>query len=266
LHNNNVEILLNHGAYASCQNKKGDSPLHLAAGQGHLNCLETLLAHDPNLLEFVNPYNGYYPIHSAVSSLQLECASMLLKYEVNRPLGKQYDNLVAGQTAYFRATKQHALDRLRPIHPVDSEGAKLVKVHAMLDLLLAHMPPFYPELHNIVDGELGSVLHYFAALDYSAGINQLAIAPHYYPLNIKNLHGETPLLLAIKSNSFATAHQLLALNVDIDKDVLQLVSKKWLRKNDEVTQGEITRIIAKLLDKGNVMPDKIFFFLLTNVS
>jgi ankyrin repeat protein len=136
----------------------------------------------------------------------------------------------------------------------------------MLDLLLAHMPPFYPELHNIVDGELGSVLHYFAALDYSAGINQLAIAPHYYPLNIKNLHGETPLLLAIKSNSFATAHQLLALNVDIDKDVLQLVSKKWLRKNDEVTQGEITRIIAKLLDKGNVMPDKIFFFLLTNVS
>jgi ankyrin repeat protein len=222
--------------------------------------LETLLAHDPNLLELINPSNGYYPLHSAISATQVECAAWLLEHgaAVNQTIAKLPHNIEEYQTVFHLAAKQLALDRLKPILPVQSDGLTLVRVHAMLDLLLANLSQ-EAQFSDIVDGDLGSVIHYFATVDYAAGISQLAAGPNKHLSELKNQHNETPLLLAIKSNSFATAHQLLALNVDIDKDVLQLIAKKWLRKKDEVTQGELTRIIEKLLDKGNVMPDKNCF-------
>jgi ankyrin repeat protein len=249
-------ILLKHGVDAKCLDNNGDSCLHLAATKGHLNILEYLLKHDITLLGLANPYNGYYPLHSAAFALQVECAAKLIEH------GADVTQLtVVGVTdkvtALHLGSKQLAFERMKHggcWHEEDypeKEGVSKERTHAMLDLLMANLPPV---VDVVVDSELGSILHYFAAVDYAAGIRRLAASPYCHPPDLENRDGQSPYSLAVKSNSFAVILQLLELEVKMDSSVwttLQLFLRKWLTNdNKKEAKEDIARVIIKLVEKG----------------
>jgi ankyrin repeat protein len=246
---NIVKVLLQHGAHADFKDRNGNSCLHLAASYGHPNVLETLIRHDRALLKVVNPSNGYYPLHSAAEALQVECAGKLIEY------GAVVTQLTEGEsntsvTVFHLAAKEHASQKLDVRPGLFFKGIQELlkkKTHEMLDLLMAQLPP-ETQIDVVVKSELGSLLHYFAVVDYAAGIRWLVAAPNNHPPDLENKNGETPYALAVQSNSFAAILQLLDYDVKIEyPSALQHFSSIWLTNNHTL---DVARVIAKLVDKG----------------
>jgi ankyrin repeat protein len=221
--------------------------------------------HNSSLLNIVNPQTGYNPLHTAVSALQIDSVRALLEYGavVTQPTAELAQKPGERSTAFHLATKKLALERLaqeKDKREVSCSQDSLSKntessTHKMLDLLLANLPSVKVDI--VVDSELGSILHYFAAMDYVKGIRQLAAAPYHHPPDIENQDGATPLLLAIRSNSFDAIKQLLELEVNVQRTyskgqqtALRLIAQEWLESNDETTIHEIPIIVNKLVEKG----------------
>jgi ankyrin repeat protein len=125
----------------------------------------------------------------------------------------------------------------------------------MLDLFMANLHELGTQLRVVVDSVVGSVLHYFAAIDYAKGIQQLASEPHNHPPDLRNDEGDTPLQVAIKSHSFAAVLQLLALGVDIEYpgwSALQIITQEWLNTDDEDIKVNHAVVMDKLFKKGKV--------------
>jgi hypothetical protein len=131
-------------------------------------------------------------------------------------------------------------------------------VYKMLDLLMDKLQP--EKINVVIDSELGSVLHYFAALDYAKGIYKLAREPYNHPWDVENREGEPPYLVAVKSRSFASLQQLLDLEANEGSFCCDLQTED----NDEASKCDIfdvlNRVSTKYKGKGNrfVYPDNIF--------
>jgi hypothetical protein len=126
----------------------------------------------------------------------------------------------------------------------------------MLKLFLDKLPE--EKMDVLVDSELGSVLHYFAAVDYAQGIRKLTSTPYEHPPELENCEGVTPLLVAIKSHSFVAMLQLLDLqcfvgSYNFDKNTIHF----WSHSEDETVICDIIevlrRVSMKYADKGKPM-------------
>ncbi|CAF3769703.1 unnamed protein product [Rotaria socialis] len=62
--------------YIDAQNQDGKTPLHLAAEQGHLSCIEILLKHSANVL--LESYLGQLPLHVAIQHGHGACVYVLI--------------------------------------------------------------------------------------------------------------------------------------------------------------------------------------------
>jgi ankyrin repeat protein len=201
----------------------------------------------------------------AAEALQVECAAKLIEHgAVVTQLTAEVTN--KSYSVFALASKKLAVENLKQNgcwikadNPEREEG-KRKRTHEMLDLLVTNLPS---AIDVVVDSELGSLIHYFAAVDYAAGIRQLATVPYKYPPDLENKNGETPYSLAIKSNSFAAIHQLLDLDVKMDSPVqteLRLFVRKWFSTDHVQAKEGIARIIVKFAHKGRYSP--LYFYLL----
>jgi hypothetical protein len=138
---------------------------------------------------------------------------------------------------------------------VPSQDARVTEEHnekrtyEMLDLLLDNLPP--ERFPAIVDAELGSVLHYFAAINYAEGIGKLASAPYHHPPDLPNERGHTPVLIGIQTKSFDAVRQLLDFDLDVNRPCrllirltpLQRIQKKLSTTSDPKTKAILNRMI-----------------------
>jgi ankyrin repeat protein len=213
---------------------------------GHSDIVKMLLQYggDSTCLHQPNS-SGFYPLHLAALELHVECATILLKHGalITQPTAERL------KTLFYLAASTLAERRKWQANSMEEEMIQLKKrTHEMLDLLIANLPPD-TEFSVTDDRVLSSVFHCFAAVDYAEGIKRLAAAPYYHPPDLESKDGKTPLWYAIMSQSHAAILQLLDLDVEIQNQV-QLISKKWLIPDDEAVKVYLSRVIAKLVDKG----------------
>jgi hypothetical protein len=199
----------------------------------------------------------------------VKCASKLIEFGaiVTQPTSELPKQHVDCCTAFHLAARTLAHERqllvVKSTAKVISESPSMLteskesQTYKMLDLLLAKLP--LEKLSIIVDDDLGSVLHYLAAVDHLAGIRKLVGAPYNHPYDILNNRGDTPLLMGIQSYSWSAVFQLLDLDVDVNRrygsrqqTALQFITLDWLATEDKAIKGDLARVMAKLFDKGRL--------------
>lgn len=293
-----VKVLVqNFKADASCHNKKDLASIHLAITGGHSGIVKILLDDKKNdrLVDCLSPSTGLYPIHVAALSCQLDCAKLLIDAgaQVNRLTEKRPQkisedrnlsderakgsedqftvfHLAASGMAQRRFRKYN--DKLRGEDPIkkmkDKNSVSTTenlendqKTVKLLDLFLDHLPS--QRVDVVTDSFLGSVLHYFAAIDYVAGIEKLVGEPYFHPADELNKAEYSPLLIGLHNRSMGAVSQLLRSNLNVARPdpkehltPLQLLIKYALEIHTEHLE-----IVDQLLEKGM----QIYFRLFLNL-
>ncbi|XP_057329968.1 uncharacterized protein LOC130670570 [Microplitis mediator] len=77
-----VELRIRQGADVNGSERKGSSPLHMAAWYGHPKIIELLIKNGARLDSVLNgpTKNGYTPLHLACLNNKIKCVKVLLKY------------------------------------------------------------------------------------------------------------------------------------------------------------------------------------------
>jgi cytohesin len=139
-----VELLLKHGANVKTRTHSYDSALQIAAEQGDLKIVQTLLRHkaDPNL-----PRTGRSPLHQAALEGHAEVAKALIAAGAKADL---YSDIALGNIAAVR--KQIAEDPSRAQRPDGADRSPLDYAaangqHEIAKLLLASGAPVVTEKH-----------------------------------------------------------------------------------------------------------------------
>ena len=83
----------------------------------------------------------------------------------------------------------------------------------ILDMFMKHLPS--EQVCSINDSEHGSILHYFSAINYAAGIEKLTGAPYNLPLDELNGAGSSPLLIALQRHSQEAVEELVKHSPDV---------------------------------------------------
>jgi hypothetical protein len=124
------------------------------------------------------------------------------------------------------------------------------RVFELLDLFLDNLPA--EPVAVVIDSRFGSVLHYFAAINYVTGMERLTAAPYCHPPDVPNRAGYSPLLIGLNNRCLEAVSWLLDLDVDVERldpakkaTPLQLLIKDVLRILDIHLE-----IVDKLLKKG----------------
>ncbi len=131
------------------------------------------------------------------------------------------------------------------------EKEKEKKVFELLDLFLENLPA--EPMSVVADSHIGSVLHYFAAINYVKGIKKIVEAPFSYPADETNKEKLSPLLMGFRAGSLDAILELLE---DRDVDVERLDEHKQLRPLQLLIKDVLTikdkhlAIVDKLLEKG----------------
>jgi Ankyrin repeats (3 copies) len=224
-----LELLLQHGADARCLNHKCDGPVHVAVRHGRADLLAILLQHDPGLVDQVNWRTGYSPLHYAAACLEVECAARLLRCgasvtqltEVGETGGQRCSVLhLAARTVAANQLPQHYTQNVTKIivqksHKERKTDEEKQRTKEILDLFLAELPQ--DKCAVIDDSQVGSILHYFAAVNYVYGIRMLASAPFNHPPDMPNQSGHTPVMVGILTNSLDAVLQLLDFDIDLTR-------------------------------------------------
>jgi hypothetical protein len=125
----------------------------------------------------------------------------------------------------------------------------------LLDQLLANLQP--DRFCVTDDSNLGSVLHYFAAINYARGIEKLASAPYNHPPDMTNEMGQTPVLIGIQHQSMEAVLQLLDFDIDVNRScppLAKLTPLQQIRKNisttDDLDKEELLIGMKRVLQSG----------------
>jgi hypothetical protein len=141
-----------------------------------------------------------------------------------------------------------------------AEPSKKTRTFAMLDQLMDKMPP--RRVSALVDSEVGSILHYFAAIDYAIGIGVLTSASYGHPPDMPNKKGITPVQMAMQTRSHAALRLLLDCAIDVNAPCyilirltpLQRIEKKWSTADDLNARTNLSRIKADVKFGKHVFP------------
>lgn len=128
-----ASILICYGALGDCEDGKGDSPLHLASWEGHVEVGFVLLSAGVDI-DRLSGRDGYSPLWCAISARHVDMARLLVKHGARVSLKAPLDSL--------------------PLHQATITGQS-----AMAELLIgagAHV--------DCVDREVNTPLHYAATV------------------------------------------------------------------------------------------------------
>ena len=213
-HKELAQALLYCRASGRCLNIKDLAPVHLAVAEGHTDILEILLEHDQDLVRCVSPFTGLYPLHVAAVHRQIACAALLLQYgarvtQLTDEMPVDPSNrftvfhLAAYKVAGRRLKQYNARVRVEsttillesPTATDEEEEER--RTFEMLDMCMEQLPP--EPVRIVIDSRFGSVLHYFAAINYVAGIEMITAAPYNHPPDVLNMSGYSPLLIGLNN-------------------------------------------------------------------
>ena len=187
-----VTTLIRFAAIVDCEDAKGDSPLHLASWEGHVEVGSALLSAGADV-DRLSGRDGYSPLWCAISARHVDMARLLLKHGARVSLKSPSDSLPLHQAAI---TGQSAIAKL------------LLDAGANVDC---------------VDKEINTPLHYAATIgdirtaralirenaDVNAkqarGLMPLHWACHKGHEDMAKLLIESGALINAKSETFATA-------------------------------------------------------------
>jgi Ankyrin repeats (3 copies) len=249
--------------------------VHLAVAAGHRDILELLLEHDSEqVLRTVCPFIGFYPLHVAAVHRQVACARLLLEYgarvtqltdETPSIEPEQQNRYTVFHLAASRVAKRRfklfnekvkvapSANLLENASPDDDYEEEERKTFEILDLFLDYLPP--EPLRVVTDSRFGSVVHYFAAINYAAGIERVVAAPYGHPPDGLNAAGCSPLLVGLNNHCLDAVLQLLAYPLDVERldpnkklTPLQLLITDVLKIREE----HLT-IVDKLLEQGKFL-------------
>lgn len=288
-------------------NKEMNTPLHVAVKHYNPKVLKTLLQAVQKDMVFGPNILNLTPVQLAVESATLDGKTECLKQLLGH-LGHKYTDPTMhngnGETPLHQACKyllDQYLKEKKKVLPdsLENDSEELVckkndefkrqqkkrlkqiknNCHPLLNLLLTHMIDLLPpEMNNL---PIGTILHYFALLDYAEGIKTIASRiPRVDPMNggggilakfvpesglikglidMKNEKGETALHVSSSHKSFSAGRELVRLGADVNarcEETLQtplhvlLNFEKGECNLEQEDEEEALPLILDLLDYG----------------
>ena len=269
-----VHALRNCQANMCCLNNENLTPIHLAAAKGQEHVVESLLEHDKELLRCLSPSTGHRPLHVAAIHMQRGCVELLIKKgaDVTEQTPQMKKNkstiihLVASKAAH-RRLELSSRARSTATNPLESQSSteqeeEESKVIDLLSILLDCMK--VQMLDNqmvsvIMDAQLGTALHYFAAINYADGIRIFAGQERKHPPDKLNAAGCSALVVGLKCRALKAVTALLEHEVDVNRVEPEQQLKPLQLLLTDIDDGlkiqdEHLEIVDKLLEKG------IFFY------
>ena len=212
-----VQALLDSRATADCLNTEQLAPIHLAVYENHHNILKILLEHNTTLINCVSPKTGFYPLHIAAEKRNMESAEILIQHGVTL-LTEEIPGNPKIRTSVFHLaakelTRKHYAMDTSPWWDIKQLEAR--RTFPILDMFMKHLPSEQVCFAN--DSEFGSILHYFSAINYAAGIEKLTGAPYNLPLDELNGAGYSPLLIALNHHSLEAVEELVKHSPDVTR-------------------------------------------------
>ena len=216
-----VQALLDSRATADCLNNEQLAPIHLAVYENHHNILKILLERK-TLINCVSPETGFYPLHIAAEKRNMESAEILIQHGASVTLlteeipGNPKIRTSVFHLAAKELTRKHYEMDTSPcldIKQLESIRIEERRTFPILDMFMKHLPS--DQVCSINDSEYGSILHYFSAINYAAGIEKLTGAPYNLPLDELNGAGYSPLLIALNHHSLEAVEELVKRSPDV---------------------------------------------------
>ena len=221
----------------------GNTPLHIAADQGHHQVIRALLAH-PHIDSDIENHGGYTALHVAARFGTVETVNILLK-ETNIDPSRPFDTAVStGRLEIVKAFLTHP--KMNP-YPQDLYGftplytAALYGQTEILDFLLAHQAMNQDEPHESLEDLLSTAVQHRHTDTVKALLAHKDINP-----NITNKYGKTPLYMAVKYEDTGIIEALLEHN-DIDLDEIHTLLAESIEK-------ENINIVKAFLKCKNIVP------------
>ena len=232
-----VQALLASGATADCLNNEQLAPIHLAVYENHHNILKILLEHNTTLINCVSPATGFYPLHIAAEKRNMESAEILIQHGAsvtllteeipgNPKIRTSVFHLAAKElTRKYYEKKKFSFRRFFALglgfrrsevrEPLENVRREERRTFPILDMFMKHLPS--DQVCFINDSKYGSILHYFSAINYAAGIEKLTGAPYNLPLDELNGAGYSPLLIALNHHSLEAVEELVKHSPDVTR-------------------------------------------------
>ena len=219
-----AQALLGRGATADCLIKEQLVPIHLAVYENHHNILKILLKRK-TLINCVSPETGFYPLHIAAEKRNMESAEILIQYGTSVTLlTDEIPGNLKIRTSVFHLAAKELQKKRYEIHTgrvwqirkhLESIRIEERETFPILDMFMKHLPS--EQVCSINDSEHGSILHYFSAINYAAGIEKLTGAPYNLPLDELNGAGYSPLLIALNHHSLEAVEELVKHSPDVTR-------------------------------------------------
>ena len=230
-----VQALLDSRATADCLNNEQLAPIHLAVYENHHNILKILLERK-TLINCVSPETGFYPLHIAAERRNTESAEILIQCGASvTQLTNEIPGIPEMRTSVFHLAakeltiKHYVINTTHwetrniygiktkswPIRELESIRIEERRTFPILDMFMKHLPS--EQVCSINDSEHGSILHYFSAINYAAGIEKLTGAPYNLPLDELNGAGYSPLLIALNHHSLEAVEELVKHSPDVTR-------------------------------------------------
>jgi len=210
-----------HGGTNPCgivKNEEGKTPLHIAAGKGHLEILLLLLYKAGKGKINIQDHHNRTPLYMAIDKNQMKVAEFLVKSGANIfCLTTEGTNLlhVASRRGNLLAVKW--LIKLGvPINQQDNFGWTALMWCAESDnnsLIIRYLVK-QGALTNLLDNEMNICLHWSAIAGSFECARELTFGSSDPQINAKNKFGETPLHVAAKGDHYNVVQYLLINGAD----------------------------------------------------
>jgi ankyrin repeat protein len=208
-------LLIEWNASVNLVDKYGQTALHLALSNGHLNIARLLIERNASV-NLVHKY-GRTALHLASSKGHLDIARLLIEHNASVDLVNKYD-----QTALHLASSNCHLDIARLliecnacVDLVDKDGQ--TELHLALSkghLDIARLPIEHNASVDLVNKDGGTALHFVLSKDH-LNIARLLIE-HNASVDLVNKYGRTALNLVLSKGHLDIARLLIEHNASVD--------------------------------------------------